>query len=75
MASRLKLSVVRVGFPALSGTAIPLLPPSAIGITPQKLGVVQGKGTIMFTLNGRPRWLIDVSRFAGTATLTSNQGR
>jgi hypothetical protein len=32
--------------------------------------VVQGPGTVTFTLNGIPRWVIDVSRFGGTPSLT-----
>src|SRR4029077_4055751 len=34
------------------------------------LGVVQGPGTITFTLNGQPRWQINVRQFAGTPSLT-----
>ena len=32
--------------------------------------MVQGQGTVTFTLNGVPRWVIDVSRFGGTPNLT-----
>jgi len=32
--------------------------------------VVQGPGTITFTLNGLARWRIDIRRFAGTPSLT-----
>ncbi len=51
---------------------LPLLPP--IGITPPKLGVIQGPGTIAFTLNGAPRWVIDIRRFAGNPRLTVKPG-
>src|SRR6266446_1107478 len=71
MASRLNFSAVRESAHFLSGPAIPPphLPP--IGIPPGRLGVVEGPGTITFTLNGIPRWVIDVRRFAGTPTLTT----
>jgi hypothetical protein len=68
MAIRLDLAAVRNG--AAFGAAIhsPQLP--TLGILPGKLGVVEGPGTITFTLNGLPRWLIDVKRFAGAPSLT-----
>ncbi len=74
MPGRLNLSVLRSGVLGVSGIPLPpsLSPP--IGIAPPKLGVVQGPGKITFTLNGVPRWLIDVNRFAGTPTLTIKGG-
>src|SRR5216683_3300443 len=74
MAGRLNLSAIGSGISRLSSVTVqaPQAPP--IGITPPKLGVVQGPGKITFTLNGVPRWLIDVSRFAGTPTLTTKAG-
>ena len=69
MAGRLNLSAVRSGAAAFSRVTPPSSSPS-IGTLPGKLGVVQGPGTITFTLNGSPRWGIDVNRFAGTPTLT-----
>jgi hypothetical protein len=74
MASRLKRSALRSGISGLSGAATPPLEPPPIGIVPPKLGVIQRPGKITFTLNGVPRWLIDVSRFAGTPTLTIQPG-
>jgi hypothetical protein len=70
MVARLNLSAVRNVAAAFSRVASlsPRLPP--IGTLPGKLGVVQGPGTITFTLNGLPRWAIDVKRFAGTPSLT-----
>jgi hypothetical protein len=70
MAGRLSLSGVRKGAASLSDAAslAPKLPP--IGILPGALGVVQGPGTITFTLNGQPRWQIDIRQFAGTPSLT-----
>ena len=73
MAGRLKLSALRNISSVLPGAATPPLPPP-IGITPPKLGVVQGKGTVTFTLNGVPRWVIDVNLFAGTPALTFQPG-
>ena len=74
MAGRLNFSAVRGSTDLLSRAAIPSprLPP--IGIPPGRLGVVEGLGTITFTLNGIPRWVIDVGRFAGTPTLTTRPG-
>jgi hypothetical protein len=65
MAGRLKVSALRGGFSNLPVVPIPPLPLP----TPPKLGIVEGKGTITFTLNGIPRWVIDVRLFAGTPTL------
>jgi hypothetical protein len=45
------------------------LPP--LGPAPGVITIVQGPGFIGFKLNGVLRWLIDVRRFAGTPTLTS----
>ncbi len=70
MAARLNPSAVRSGAAAFSRIAPPSPHPPPIGVLPGKLGVVQGPGTITFTLNGLPRWLIDVKRFAGTPSLT-----
>jgi len=74
MAGRLNFSAVRGSTDLLSRAAIPSprLPP--IGIPPGRLGVVEGLGTITFTLNGIPRWVIDVGRCAGTPTLTTRPG-
>src|SRR5258708_26141278 len=71
MAGRLNLSALSSGASRISSVALPIPQPPPIGIAPPKLGVVQGPGKITFTLNGAPRWLIDVSRFAGTPTLTT----
>ena len=67
MAGRLDLSALRGGF-SFAAAATP--PSPDIPTTPPQLGVVQGEGTVTFALNGVPRWLIDVTRFAGTPTLT-----
>lgn len=69
MAGRLNLSSLRGGAFRVSGAVISLPPLPPIGIIPPKLGVIQGPGKVTFTLNGVPRWLIDVRRFAGTPTL------
>jgi hypothetical protein len=45
------------------------LPP--LGPAPGVITIVQGPGLIGFKLNGTLRWLIDVRRFAGNPTLTS----
>jgi hypothetical protein len=74
MAGRLKFSALRSGFAVLPEAAAAPLPPPPIGITPPKLGVIQGTGTITFTLNGVPRWVIDIKLFAGTPTLTLQPG-
>lgn len=68
MAGRLNLSALRSGFSFAPAATPPPLPNPPI--TPPQLGVVQGKGTVTFTLNGVPRWAIDVTRFAGTPALT-----
>jgi hypothetical protein len=72
MAERLDLSALRRSF--LSEAAAPKLPPQLplppIGTPPPALGVVQGPGTVTFTLNSVPRWVIDVRRFSGTPALT-----
>ena len=68
MAGRLNLSAVRAAALARGIVSLPQQPP--IGTPPGRLGVVQGPGRITFTLNGIPRWVIDVNRFAGTPTLT-----
>jgi hypothetical protein len=70
MAGRLNLSAVRSGADTLWGAAAPSSQPR-IGLPPGKLEVVEGPGRITFTLNEIPRWLIDVSRFAGTPSLTA----
>lgn len=74
MADRLNVSALRDGFfsPAVAAPPLPHLPG---GSTPPQLGVVQGTGTITFTLNGSPRWLVDVSRFAGTPSLKLTPGQ
>jgi hypothetical protein len=69
MASRLNFDVVRGGA-AFSGAIAGPAPFPPIGTPSGTLGVIRGNGTITFTLNGRPRWVIDVNRFAGTPTLT-----
>ena len=70
MVGRLNVSAMRlVATPAAAlATSSGQLPP--IGTPPGQLGVVQGQGTVAFTLNGVPRWVIDVSRFGGTPNLT-----
>src|SRR6266702_3606301 len=72
MADRLNVSAVRSGVASLLGKSAATIPPHLppIGVLPGKLGVVQGPGTIGFTLNGVLLWLIDINRFAGTPTLT-----
>ena len=72
MAGRLHLSALRSGF-SFAAAATPPLPNAPT--TPPQLGVVQGKGTVTFTLNGVPRWLIDITRFAGTPSLTLVPGQ
>jgi hypothetical protein len=78
VAGRLNLSVVRSSAASLLGAVTRSVPLPQIGAPPGKLGVVQSPGKILFTLNGQPVWLIDVSLFAGTPTLTMgttpNQG-
>ncbi len=74
MADRLNLSALRDGFFS-AGAATPPAPPPPLGAAPPQLGVVQGAGTVTFTLNGVPRWLIDVTRFAGTPSLTLTAGQ
>jgi hypothetical protein len=69
MAGRLNNSAVRRGadlWPLVT-TPSRQLPP--IGLPPGRLGMVEGPGTITFTLNNIPRWVIDVRGFAGTPTL------
>ena len=73
MAGRLNLPALRDGF-FLPDAGTQPLPSSPVGLTP-KLGVVQGAGTVTFTLNGTPRWLIDVNRFAGTPSLKLAPGQ
>jgi len=76
MAGRLDVSAVRRSAlspsgPLTSPVAPPPLPPPLPPLGPPgKLGVVQGPGTIVLTLNGVPRFAIDVKRFGGTPTLT-----
>ena len=45
------------------------LPP--LGPAPGMITIVQGPGLIGFKLNGTLRWLIDIRRFSGTPSLTS----
>jgi hypothetical protein len=59
----------------LPGAAAPPPPAPPVGFTPPPLRVVQVAGTVTFTLNGVPRWRIDVSRFAGTPSLTLVPGQ
>jgi hypothetical protein len=74
VAGRLNLSALRDRF--FSATAATQgLPDPPVGLTPAKLGVVQGAGTVTFTLDGTPRWLIDINRFAGTPSLTLLPGQ
>jgi hypothetical protein len=68
----MNLLVLRTG-----ATLITDRPDAALTPTPPslrlpigKLGMIQGRGTIRFTLNGVLRWLIDISYFAGTPTLS-----
>jgi hypothetical protein len=70
MATRLDLSAVGSGAASAAGAGIRSSQLPTLGILPGKLGVVEGPGTITFTLNGVPRWLIDTKRFAGTPSLT-----
>src|ERR1700761_5577540 len=74
MGDRLNVSALRSAFfaPAGAPSPSPLVPS---GPVPATLGVVQGTGTVEFTLNGVARWLIDVSRFAGTPSLTLVPGQ
>jgi hypothetical protein len=74
MAGRLNLSALHSSF-FLSGAAAPPPPAPPVGFMPPQLGVVQGTGTVTFTLNGVPRWLIDVTHFAGTPSLTLVPGQ
>jgi hypothetical protein len=74
MAGRLNLSALRDGFFAPTA-ATQGLPNPPVGLTPAKLGLVQGAGTVTFTLDGTPRWLIDINRFAGTPSLTLVPGQ
>jgi hypothetical protein len=70
MTGRLNIAALRRAavLPSIPGAPFPPLPP--IGPAQGTLGVVQGPGTVTFTLNGTPRWVIDVSRFGGTPGLT-----
>jgi len=43
----------------------------SLGPPPGTITIVQGNGFIGFKLNGALRWLIDVHRFAGTPSLTT----
>ena len=74
MADRLNVSALRSAF--FSPATAPSPPPQApSGPVTETLGVVQGTGTVEFTLNGVARWLIDVSRLAGTPSLTLVPGQ
>ena len=66
MTGRLNIAAVRSAAASPIPTPSPLPP---IG-NPGTLGVMPGPGTVTFTLNGTPRWIIDVSRFSGTPSLT-----
>jgi hypothetical protein len=74
VAARLNLPALRDGF-FLPDAGTQPLPKSPVGLTPAKLGVVEGAGTVTFTLDGTPRWLIDVNRFAGTPSLKLAPGQ
>ena len=74
MAGRLNLSALRDGFFAPTA-ATQGLPNPPVGLTPAKLQLVQGAGTVTFTLDGTARWLIDINRFAGTPSLTLVPGQ
>src|ERR1700722_14721695 len=73
MADRLNVSALRSGFFSPAAPSPPPQVPS--GPVPATLGVVQGTGTVTFTLNGVARWLIDISRFADTPSLTLVPGQ
>jgi hypothetical protein len=73
MADWLNVSALQSGFFLPAATSPP--PEVPIGMVPATLGVVQGTGAVEFTLNGVARWLIDVSRFAGTPSLTLVPGQ
>src|ERR1700757_1375867 len=74
MAGRLNMAAVRGGFSSQSATTPPP-PQPPVANTPGKFGVVQDAGTVGFTLDGLQRRLIDVSRFAGTPSLTLGRGQ
>ena len=73
MSARLNLPVLRGGLQggasSLPSLHVPPLGPP-IGVIPPRLGMIQGPGTVTFTLNGVRRWVIDVRQFAGAPTLT-----
>ena len=73
MSVRLNLPVLRGGLQggasSLPSLHVPPLGPP-IGVIPPRLGMIQGPGTVTFTLNGVRRWVIDVRQFAGAPTLT-----
>ena len=71
MAGRLDLSALRRAVSDASVTTRLPQPVPPIPAPLPTLGVVQAPGKITFTLNGVPRWLIDISQFAGTPTLTT----
>lgn len=75
MSRRLELTPIRTEAgltldpePLRSGSVLP------VHLLPGRLRIIQGPGTITFTLNGIPRWIIDERRFAGSPKLKLTVG-
>lgn len=66
--TRLNLTVLRSGATSLLNKLIPF-PPPPIGVG--KLDIIHGPGFIAFELNKTLRWLIDIRRFAGSPSLST----
>jgi hypothetical protein len=68
---RLNLTGLRTSSIERLSKLIPF-PPPPLGFGVGKLDIVQSPGLIAFKLDGTLRWLIDVRRFAGTSSLSTN---
>src|ERR1700741_1611542 len=73
MSNRMNLLVLRTGatFIADSHDAALTPTPPSLRLPIGKLGMIQGRGTIRFTLNGVLRGLIDLSYVAGKPALAA----
>ncbi|MBB5502182.1 hypothetical protein [Paraburkholderia sp. MM5384-R2] len=69
--TRLNLGVLRSSAASPLSKLIPF-PPPPIGFGVGKLDIIHGVGFIAFKLDGTLRWVIDVRRFAGTPSLSTN---